>query len=169
MARHLNRVSLIGNLGKDLRQGTFSTGTPYATFSVATTESYQDRESNWRENTEWHRVSAVGRIVDVIAKQFATGALVFVEGKSRTRTLPATDQLPERSFTEVLCTEWSLLHLPASRAQAPVPPPADPPAAPPQTTRASSPRKAPPAPVRSAPPPNYGDEDIPFHELDAPI
>lgn len=174
MARHLNRCSLIGNLGKDLKQGSFSNGTPYASFSVATTESYQDQEGNWQDNTQWHNVVAFGRLADVITKQFATGSLVFVEGQTRTRTIPASGQYPERSITEVVCKEWSLLREPKPRSQAAAPPPMDPPparapaSAATQRSRTSNPRASAHSP--SAPPPsNLGEEDIPFHELDPSI
>ena len=81
MARSLNRVQLIGNLGKDPELRATPSGKSVCTLSVATTESYKNSSGEWQDNTEWHRVVLWERLADVAAQYLKTGSKVFIEGR----------------------------------------------------------------------------------------
>ena len=81
---YLNSVSLIGNVGTDPEIRYLENQTPaakLATFKVATTERYKDRNGEQREQTQWHRCVASGNIADVVEKYLKKGAAVFIGGK----------------------------------------------------------------------------------------
>lgn len=81
----LNKVMIIGRLGRDPELRYSQTGAPICSLNVATDESYQDREGNKVERTEWHRVSVFQRAAENCANFLAKGSLVFVEGSLQTR------------------------------------------------------------------------------------
>ena len=70
----INRITLIGNLGRDPEHMTTSNGKPYAKFSVATNENYQDRSGNWQKSTEWHSIKVWGSSVDRVMQQLKKGS-----------------------------------------------------------------------------------------------
>lgn len=81
----LNKVQIIGRIGKDPELRYTQSGTPVATLSVATDESYKDRDGNKVERTEWHRVICFQRQAENCAAYLAKGSLVYVEGSLTTR------------------------------------------------------------------------------------
>jgi single-strand DNA-binding protein len=81
----VNKVILLGNLGKDPEVRSLEGGKKVAKFSLATTESYKDRDGNRVENTEWHNVEFWGAVVDIIEKYLKKGNQVYIEGKLRTK------------------------------------------------------------------------------------
>ena len=96
----LNRVMIIGRLGRDVELRQTPSGQSVASFTVATDESYTDRQGQRVEQTEWHRVSVFGKQAELCGKFLGRGSLVYVEGKLRTRKW--TDQSgQERSSTEI--------------------------------------------------------------------
>lgn len=96
----LNKVMLIGRLGRDVELRQAQGGTSIASFTVATDESYVARDGQRVEQTEWHRVSVFGKQAELCGKFLGKGSLVYVEGKLRTRKW--TDQSgQERSSTEI--------------------------------------------------------------------
>lgn len=96
----LNKVQIIGRLGRDVELRQAQGGTSIASFTVATDESYTDRSGQRVEQTEWHRVSVFGKQAELCGKFIGKGSLVYVEGKLRTRKW--TDQSgQERSNTEI--------------------------------------------------------------------
>ena len=89
----LNKVILIGRLGRDPEIITFENGNKKVTFSLATSERYRDRDQNWVEQTDWHSIVVLGYLANDIAegrRNYAKGDLMYVEGKLRTRQY--TDQ-----------------------------------------------------------------------------
>ncbi len=76
----LNRVLLIGNLGKDPDIRTTESGVPRASFTLATNENYKDRNGNWQKSTEWHDIVLWRGLADR-AKALRKGMLVYIEGK----------------------------------------------------------------------------------------
>src|SRR5215469_12580464 len=103
MAGSVNKVILVGNLGKDPEIRTLQSGTKVANLSVATSETWNDRQSGERkERTEWHRVVIFNdRVADVAERYLKKGAKVYVEGSLQTRKW--TDQGgQERYTTEVV-------------------------------------------------------------------
>ena len=81
----LNKVMLIGHLGRDPELRYTQTGAPIATLNIATDESYTDRDGNKVERTEWHRVSVFQRQAENCANYLSKGSLVYVEGSLQTR------------------------------------------------------------------------------------
>ena len=76
-----NKVSLIGRLGTQPEVTTFETGRSLAKFTIATNESYKDKNGQWQENTQWHTINAWGKLADRIEKVLKKGQEVIVEGK----------------------------------------------------------------------------------------
>jgi single-strand DNA-binding protein len=99
MAGSVNKVILVGNLGKDPEIRTLQDGTRVANFTMATSETWNDRASGERkEKTEWHRVVVFNdRIADVVEKYLKKGAKVYVEGSLQTRKW--TDQSGQEKYT----------------------------------------------------------------------
>lgn len=97
----VNKVILVGNLGRDPEVRYMPSGDPVATLAVATTDSWTDRSSGQRqESTEWHRVVFFGKTAEVCAQYLKKGSAVYVEGSIRTRKW--TDQSgQERYSTEI--------------------------------------------------------------------
>lgn len=102
----LNKVILIGRIGKDPDTFTFEDGTKKISFPLATTESYKDRNSgDWVEQTEWHNVVGYRFLAD---KNFAKGDLVYTEGKIKTRKYNDRDG-NERYMTEIIAEKINIL------------------------------------------------------------
>lgn len=81
----LNRVTLIGNLGKDPEMRATASGDAVCNFSVATTEKWKDKAGDTQERTEWHKVTAWRQLAEVCGKFLGKGSKVYVEGKLQTR------------------------------------------------------------------------------------
>jgi single-strand DNA-binding protein len=81
----VNRVILVGNLGKDAELRMTGGGTSVANFTMATTEVFKDKDGNRQEQTEWHRVSLWGRSAESVAQYLVKGKQVYVEGRLQTR------------------------------------------------------------------------------------
>lgn len=104
----LNKVILIGNLGKDPDIRIFSEGSKKATFTLATTERYKDRNGDWKDDTTWHNIGAFGILADRAEKFLKKGSQVFIEGKLTTRSYTDKDNM-EKKFTEVIASNIILL------------------------------------------------------------
>ena len=86
MAGSVNKVILVGNLGRDPEIRRMSSGDPVANLSVATSESWNDRQTGERrERTEWHRVVMFGKLAEVAEKYLRKGGKVYIEGQLQTR------------------------------------------------------------------------------------
>ncbi|MDO5341444.1 MAG: single-stranded DNA-binding protein [Bacteroidia bacterium] len=100
----LNKVILIGNLGKDPEIITFENGTKKMSVSLATTESYRDKDGNWQEQTEWHNLVNFGQIAQDIAdrrRNYIKGDSIYVEGRIKTRQYVDAQNVT-RYVTEIL-------------------------------------------------------------------
>jgi single-strand DNA-binding protein len=86
MAKSLNRVQLIGNLGQDPEVRSTANGKSVCNFNIATTESYKDQSGNWQDTTDWHRIVMWDYLADNAAKNLRKGSKIFVEGKLKTRS-----------------------------------------------------------------------------------
>ncbi len=91
MARGINKVILIGNLGADPELKYTAAGTPLCKFRLATTEVYKDREGNQQERTEWHNVVTWARLAEICGQYLSKGKQVYVEGSLRTRSWDKDD------------------------------------------------------------------------------
>ena len=85
MAAGVNKVILIGNLGRDPELRYTQSGQAVANFTLATTESWNKREGGREERTEWHRIVAWGRTAELCAQYLSKGRTVYVEGRLQTR------------------------------------------------------------------------------------
>jgi single-strand DNA-binding protein len=103
MARGVNRVILIGNLGKDPEVRYLPNGNPVASVTLATSESWKDRETGQpQERTEWHRVVFFGKLAEIAGQYLKNGSKVYVEGSLRTRKWQGQDG-QDRYTTEIVC------------------------------------------------------------------
>jgi len=85
MSRTLNKVMLIGNVGRDPELKHTPSGIPVASFNLATTDSWKDRAGNLQEHTDWHSVVAWRGLAEVCCKLVKKGARIYIEGKLQTR------------------------------------------------------------------------------------
>jgi len=109
MARGLNKVILIGNLGADPETLAMPSGLTVANLRVATSESWRDKQSGeQQERTEWHRVALFGRLGEVAAEYLRKGSQVYIEGRLRTRKWQ-DKQGVERFSTEIIGDEMLML------------------------------------------------------------
>ncbi|MEN6540849.1 MAG: single-stranded DNA-binding protein [Mizugakiibacter sp.] len=96
----VNRVILVGNLGRDVEMRYMPSGEAIANLAVATTEKYKDKSGQMAEHTEWHRVSFFGRTAEVCGQYLKKGSQVYIEGSIRTRKYTDKDGI-ERYTTEI--------------------------------------------------------------------
>ena len=109
MARGINKVILIGNLGADPETRAMPSGTTVANLRVATSESWRDKQTGeQQERTEWHRVALFGRLAEVASEYLRKGSQVYIEGSLRTRKWQ-DKQGNERYSTEIVGNEMQML------------------------------------------------------------
>ncbi|MFZ5586636.1 MAG: single-stranded DNA-binding protein [Thermodesulfobacteriota bacterium] len=108
MARGVNKVILVGNLGADPEMKYTAGGTPICTFRLATSESFKDRDGNQQERTEWHRVVAWSKLAELCGQYLSKGRQVYVEGSLRTRSWDDQDG-NKRYTTEVVARDVQFL------------------------------------------------------------
>lgn len=105
----VNKVTLIGNLGRDVEVRRLESGTAVAKFSVATNESYKDNKTGeWKKQTEWHDVICWRHLAERAEKQLAKGKLVYIEGKLTHRKYQDKEGI-DRYKTEVVAGTFRLL------------------------------------------------------------
>jgi len=105
----INRAIIIGNLGKDPELRHTGSGLAIASITVATTESWKDGQTGeQKERTEWHRVSAFGRLAEIMGKYLKKGSQVYIEGKIQTRKWQDKDG-QDRYTTEIIADEMQML------------------------------------------------------------
>ncbi|MBS4060663.1 MAG: single-stranded DNA-binding protein [Bacteroidetes bacterium] len=107
----LNKVMLIGRLGKDPEVISFENGGKKMTVSLATSERYRDREGNWQDQTEWHNIVAWGNLASDIAEKrrnYIKGDLLFIEGKIKSRQY-TDSQGVNKSITEIIAEKMNLI------------------------------------------------------------
>ena len=104
----INKVILVGNLGKDPEVRAISTDRKVANFSLATTESYKNKSGERVDQTEWHNVVFYGPIADVIERYLRKGSQIYVEGKIRTRSYDDKDGV-KKYITEIIGDTMTML------------------------------------------------------------
>jgi single-strand DNA-binding protein len=123
MARGVNKVILIGNLGKDPQQRAMPSGKAVVNFSIATTEQWRDKQTGEnKEATEWHNIVMFDRLAEIAAEYLRKGSQVYIEGKIRTRKWQDKEG-NDRYTTEIIANEMSMLggRGAADRGSAPAP------------------------------------------------
>lgn len=109
MAIGVNKVILIGNLGKDPELKYTQGGTPVASFSLATAERWSDKSGERREKTEWHTVVCWGKLGELVNQYLKKGRSAYVEGKLSTRSWEDKDGT-KRYKTEVIASQVQFLN-----------------------------------------------------------
>jgi single-strand DNA-binding protein len=104
----LNKILLIGHLGKDPEIRYTPDGSPVASFSLATSENWTDKSGSRQEHTEWHNIIAWNRLADLAKRFLSKGRQVYVEGRLRSRDWTNRDGNKRRT-TEVIATQIVLL------------------------------------------------------------
>jgi len=104
----INKVTLIGHLGKDPEIRHLESGSVVGRFSLATSESYKDKTGNWVSQTEWHEVLVWRALAERAERELKKGSLVYVEGRLRTSKYQDKDGI-ERSSTKVEALTYRLL------------------------------------------------------------
>jgi single-strand DNA-binding protein len=109
MARGINKVILIGNLGDDPEVRYTSGGAAVANIRMATSESWKDRETGeQQERTEWHRVVFFGRLAEIVAEYLKKGSQIYIEGRLQTRKWQDKEG-NDRYTTEIVANEMQML------------------------------------------------------------
>ncbi len=109
MARGVNKVILIGNLGKDPEVRYMPSGSAVANVTVATSESWKDKQSGeQQERTEWHNVVFFNRLAEIVGEYLKKGSQVYVEGSLRTRKWQDKNGT-DRYTTEIVASEMQML------------------------------------------------------------
>jgi len=109
MARGINKVIIVGNLGQDPETRYMPSGAAVTNFTVATNESWKDKQTGeQKDRTEWHRVAMFNRLAEIAAEYLRKGSQVYIEGKLRTRKWQGQDG-NDRYTTEIIADEMQML------------------------------------------------------------
>ncbi|MCU0449117.1 MAG: single-stranded DNA-binding protein [Bernardetiaceae bacterium] len=104
----INKAILVGNLGKDPNVRTTESGVAVATFTIATSERYKDKDGNQQERTEWHNIVLWRGLAEVAQKYLKKGDRVYIEGKITNRKYQAQDGT-DRYITEIVADQMQML------------------------------------------------------------
>ncbi len=107
--RSLNRVQLIGNLGKDPEIKYTPQGTPVAKIAIATNERFKDKSGEWQDRTEWHNVVLWQRMAEIAGEYLKKGGKVYIEGRLQTRSWDDKTSGQKKYMTEVVASDMILL------------------------------------------------------------
>ncbi|MFZ0663316.1 MAG: single-stranded DNA-binding protein [Acidobacteriaceae bacterium] len=109
MAKSVNKVILLGNVGKDPEIRATGGGTMVASFSLATTDRTKDQSGNWTDRTEWHNLVAFQRTAEIIRDYVKKGSKLYVEGRIQTRSWDDKTSGEKKYRTEIIVNDISLL------------------------------------------------------------
>ena len=156
----VNKVILVGNLGRDAELRYTPGGAAVATINMATTEVWNDKAGQRQEKTEWHRVVLWGKLAESLKEYLTKGKQIYIEGSIRSRQWEDQSGNKRTSY-EIVAREMKMLgsradteRAAAAYAEQPAPEPAPPPDPPPSAPSAPSPEPRPESEIT--------DEDIPF-------
>lgn len=107
--KSVNKVILVGNLGKDPELKYTPSGTAVAKFSIATSSRYKDKSDQWQEQTEWHNVVAWARLAEIAGEYLKKGSKVYVEGRLQTRSWDDKNTNQKKYMTEIVVNDLVLL------------------------------------------------------------
>jgi single-strand DNA-binding protein len=117
MAKGVNKVFLLGNVGKDPEIRTTAGGMTVASFSLATADRAKDQQGNWTDKTEWHNLVCFQRTAEIVRDYVKKGTQIFVEGKIQTRSWDDKTSGEKKYKTEILVNDLSLLGGGAGRSE----------------------------------------------------
>src|SRR5213595_2081512 len=109
MAKSVNKVILVGNLGKDPEVKYTPSGTPVAKFSLATNEGYKDKGGQWQDRTEWHNIVAWQRLAEIVGEYLKKGSKAYVEGRLQTSSWEDRQSGETKYRTEIIARDLVLL------------------------------------------------------------
>ncbi len=109
MAKGVNKVLLLGNVGKDPEIRATAGGMTVATFTLATADRAKDAQGNWADKTEWHNLVAFQRTAEVVRDYVKKGTQLFIEGKIQTRSWDDKESGQKKYRTEILVNDLTLL------------------------------------------------------------
>ncbi|HET9408286.1 MAG TPA: single-stranded DNA-binding protein [Candidatus Sulfotelmatobacter sp.] len=107
--KSVNKVILLGNLGKDPEVKYTPQGTPVAKLALATNERYKDKDGNWQDRTEWHNVVLWSRLAEIAGEYLKKGGKVYIEGRLQTRSWEDKQTNQKKYMTEVVASDLVLL------------------------------------------------------------
>ena len=109
MAKGVNKVLLLGNVGKDPEIRATAGGTQVASFTLATADRAKDAQGNWTDKTEWHNLVAFNRTAEIVRDYVKKGTQLYIEGKIQTRSWDDKESGQKKYRTEILVNELTLL------------------------------------------------------------
>ena len=109
MARSVNKVTLLGNVGKDPEIRSTAGGTMVANLTLATSDRQKDAQGNWQDRTEWHNLVAFTRTAEIVRDYVKKGSKIYIEGKIQTRSWDDKESGQKRYRTEIIVNELVLL------------------------------------------------------------
>ena len=109
MAKSVNKVFLLGNVGKDPEIRSTGGGTMVASFTLATSDRFQDQQGNWQDRTEWHNLKAFKRTAEIVRDYVKKGSKLCIEGKITTNSWDDKETGQKRYRTEIIVNDLSLL------------------------------------------------------------
>jgi single-strand DNA-binding protein len=107
--KSVNKVILIGNLGKDPEVKYTQGGMPVAKFSLATNERFKDKDGNWQDRTEWHNIVAFQRLAEIVGEYLKKGGKCYVEGRLSTSSWDDKETGQKKYKTEIIANDLVLL------------------------------------------------------------
>jgi single-strand DNA-binding protein len=107
--KSVNKVILIGNLGKDPEVKYTPSGTPVAKLALATNERFKDKSGEWQDRTEWHNVVLWQRLAEIAGEYLKKGSKVYIEGRLQTRSWDDKNTNQKKYMTEVVGNDLVLL------------------------------------------------------------
>src|SRR5678815_5317568 len=113
MAKSVNKVILVGNLGKDPEVKFTPSGVPVAKFSLATNERYKDKAGEWQDRTEWHNIVAWQRLAEIVGEYVKKGSKIYIEGRLQTSSWEDKQSGEKKYRTEIVASDLvlSLIHI----------------------------------------------------------
>ncbi len=105
----VNKVILVGNLGRDPELRTTTSGQPVANFTMATSRKWKNRDGERQEETEWHTIVCWGRQAEVAGQYLTKGKQIYVEGRIQTRSWEDRNSGETRYRTEIVCDNFQML------------------------------------------------------------
>ena len=109
MARSVNKVTLLGNVGKDPEIRSSASGIMVANLTLATSDRFQDQQGNWQDRTEWHNVTAWARTAEIAGEYLKKGSKVYIEGSLRTHSWDDKTSGQKKYMTEIIVNDLVML------------------------------------------------------------
>ncbi|KAB2955522.1 MAG: single-stranded DNA-binding protein [Thermoanaerobaculia bacterium] len=106
----VNKVILVGNLGRDPESRSLPSGQPVVNFSLATSRRYKDRDGNRKDETEWHNIVVFGKQAEIAAQYLTKGKQIYLEGRIQTRSWEDKEDKTRKHYrTEIICDNFQML------------------------------------------------------------